>query len=434
MSNPVSNAEVEDVLSSVRRLVSSDPRPMSRVSNEMRSRDESIQSGVDRLVLTPALRVADVPNGLGTDKDEVEDLMEADNSTEEELNNTEGAPSAGSDLDSHESVIKDGQELAVHLDEATDMEASRFFARGESEPSWKGPITEIDPEELRFLFRARKRSVPVIDAIEDEVLVTETQENLEIDSVDGDAGEDKKQAPLLLIDPAPNAAMRDEQVEFDAIAEPENVQSSVNPDNTVPLHELTAKIAAVEAVIAETHDKWDPDDDGVDEYAGTPTSGLDWEGHVELDASGEALDDDGTDSASEVSVTANETETRPLRPETWVIPPDAQVDQSEERTSKDQTESYSEDNPNLADVEPAIAVQQDEEPGNVQALDHDEILEKEAPNILDEMVLDEEALREMIADIVRQELSGSMGERITHNVRKLVRRELQRALVAEELQ
>ena len=46
----------------------------------------------------------------------------------------------------------------------------------------------------------------------------------------------------------------------------------------------------------------------------------------------------------------------------------------------------------------------------------------------------EDALRELVSDIVRQELEGSLGERITHNVRKLVRRELQRALAAEELE
>lgn len=43
-------------------------------------------------------------------------------------------------------------------------------------------------------------------------------------------------------------------------------------------------------------------------------------------------------------------------------------------------------------------------------------------------VLDEETLRNMVADIVREELQGPLGERITRNVRKLVRREINRAL------
>ena len=51
----------------------------------------------------------------------------------------------------------------------------------------------------------------------------------------------------------------------------------------------------------------------------------------------------------------------------------------------------------------------------------------------DAVVLDEAVLRDMVADIVRQELQGALGERITRNVRKLVRREIHRALAAHEL-
>ncbi|MGR3714136.1 MAG: hypothetical protein ACU0A6_13570 [Shimia sp.] len=51
----------------------------------------------------------------------------------------------------------------------------------------------------------------------------------------------------------------------------------------------------------------------------------------------------------------------------------------------------------------------------------------------DPAVIDEEVLREMVADIVRQELQGALGERITRNVRKLVRREIHRALAAHDL-
>lgn len=52
----------------------------------------------------------------------------------------------------------------------------------------------------------------------------------------------------------------------------------------------------------------------------------------------------------------------------------------------------------------------------------------------DETVLDEETLRELVAEIVRQELQGALGERITRNVRKLVRREIHRALTSHELE
>lgn len=55
-----------------------------------------------------------------------------------------------------------------------------------------------------------------------------------------------------------------------------------------------------------------------------------------------------------------------------------------------------------------------------------------APEAPVEGLLDEEQLREIIADVVREELAGHLGERITRNVRKLVRRELRQIMASEE--
>jgi 2-hydroxychromene-2-carboxylate isomerase len=52
--------------------------------------------------------------------------------------------------------------------------------------------------------------------------------------------------------------------------------------------------------------------------------------------------------------------------------------------------------------------------------------------VADGAVIDEEALRDLVAEIVREELRGEMGERVTRNVRKLVRREIRRALNAQD--
>ncbi len=49
-------------------------------------------------------------------------------------------------------------------------------------------------------------------------------------------------------------------------------------------------------------------------------------------------------------------------------------------------------------------------------------------------ILDEETLREIIVDVVREELQGVLGQRITRNVRKMVRREVRLALAAEDLE
>lgn len=43
-------------------------------------------------------------------------------------------------------------------------------------------------------------------------------------------------------------------------------------------------------------------------------------------------------------------------------------------------------------------------------------------------ILDEEALRQVINDIVREELQGELGERISRNMRRLIRREIAQML------
>ncbi|MEM1075596.1 MAG: hypothetical protein AAGI36_14130 [Pseudomonadota bacterium] len=53
--------------------------------------------------------------------------------------------------------------------------------------------------------------------------------------------------------------------------------------------------------------------------------------------------------------------------------------------------------------------------------------------LTDEQVIDEGALRDVVAAIVHEELQGDLGERITRNIRKMVRREIYRALTAKSL-
>lgn len=50
----------------------------------------------------------------------------------------------------------------------------------------------------------------------------------------------------------------------------------------------------------------------------------------------------------------------------------------------------------------------------------------------DEDILDEESLRDLVSEMVRNELQGELGDRITRNVRKLVRREIHRAMLSKD--
>ena len=48
-------------------------------------------------------------------------------------------------------------------------------------------------------------------------------------------------------------------------------------------------------------------------------------------------------------------------------------------------------------------------------------------------MIDEAALRDIVRDVIREEFQGMLGDRITRNVRKLVRAEINRALVSKGL-
>jgi hypothetical protein len=135
--------------------------------------------------------------------------------------------------------------------------------------------------------------------------------------------------------------------------------------------ELSAKIAALETAIGRFPGPWEPDGTGLDAYAGTKQPAMDWPGTRDLDATGAPM------------------------------PKAAAAPETEEAATDP-----------LADP-------------TGQAADD---------GLDEEQVIDEAALRDLVAEIVRSELQGPLGERITRNVRKLVRLEIQRALAARDLE
>ncbi|WP_170438665.1 hypothetical protein [Ruegeria arenilitoris] len=143
---------------------------------------------------------------------------------------------------------------------------------------------------------------------------------------------------------------------------------------------LSAKIAALEAAIARTEDQWEPDGESDDAYSGTRTDTVSWASDTGFSTSKDA-------AASEAEMDADSDEE--TTPATFI------------RDNRDASE---------AEVK----------------------LDQETPAMATG-TMDEDELRELIADIVRQELQGALGERITRNIRKLVRREINRALAAQTL-
>lgn len=309
MSDPVTNIEVEDVLSSIRRLVSDDKRPSLAVDPVPLS---------DRLVLTPALRVAH-------DKEQPENTTvqepvlrawsefgsapaERDLEGQAESNETDTLDErAGDDVAEHKADdVQSDSEVHLSEDEQTENEAKS----GAVLESLNENVDDQNHEDLSS------------EAVEPETFILDT----------------------------PAASNNEETLtkipEAELIDEPSGAAFFTNSAET-----LTAKIAALETVIGKTDDQWEPDDTGDSDYSGTEAPAMIW----------------------------------------------------------DDAES--------ADTTPKA----DASPQNAYAQSADDIL-------------DEEALRDIVSDIVREELQGALGERITRNVRKLVRREIHRALAAQELE
>lgn len=320
MTEPVTNAQIEDVLSSIRRLVSDEVRKEVPLAEAV---ERQKPAAATRLVLTPALRVADT---------------EEDASAE--------PPGSGGH-------VNDGD--IAELPEDTPWEepgATLYEAAGVK-------VVEVTDEDEGAPFNEAG------DA--EEARVAEATRDADFSAEQSDTDQTDDELPFFVhhVEPTPEASEAQDQD-----------TSGVDRDSG----EFTARIAAVEAVVAGLEDQWEPDGTGGDDYAGHPVETLPWQDFSETDKDPEG---------------AADTE-----------PP---VDQDAVPVEE-------------GEAAPGAGAASDAKPEDLEVLSSDETY------------LDEESLRELVADIVRQELQGALGERITRNVRKLVRWEIHRALVAQDLE
>ena len=317
MSDPVSNAEIEDVLSSIRRLVSTDDRGNESPDDEGEPDDAPDAAAPlsavadDRLVLTPSLRVDD-----------------------------DAGSAAGDDPSEHDGAGADQPIEFRHTD-----------PDGADKPRQTG-------------------------AREDE---------------QGDAPvRDDRNEPYVL-DAAQSATRPAEAPELPS-----------GPSTAAPLED---RIAEVEAAVAARDDEWEPDGDWGDDYSGSAMSAIAW-----TDYEPEPRYDD--DEHAEDGPAETEAEHQhPEQPDHAAATADPSAERYHER-------------PGEGAAQPT-GPEADTSGWN-----------DEAPLWSDDSadaVLDEDALRDMVSEIVRQELQGALGERITRNVRKLVRREIHRALNSHDL-
>jgi hypothetical protein len=203
-------------------------------------------------------------------------------------------------------------------------------------------------------------------------------------------------------------------VSEDAATEPPGVEAVFStlrfahrePEPAAPaeLSALASRIAELEAAVAESaDDEWEPDGAGEGDNAGAPVDALSWEDADDAQGS-HAWEADPLEAAEDAELAEPE--------------PDFAAEP--ELTAEPAFDAEPEPEPDLDDrwADPHLARDIDPEADLFAETDS---------------VIDEDMLRDLIADIVRRELQGTLGERITRNVRKLVRREIHRALSAREL-
>jgi len=434
MSDPVSNADIEDVLSSIRRLVSDEPNA------DAGARAEPAQPSVERFVLTPAFRVEDAQEAEHAEVD----LANLDDSADDA-----GDPDTGETQNVHPFVATAAEDTDAH----SDHEASDPAAHG-----------GVSGDELDSQISEEYQS--------DEEW---SDENLEADS---------EPHPH---DPAPDIEAESHVVHEDAFV----TEETQSPDDLT----LEERIAGLEAAIELAPQEWEPDGSETDETDETTPISLNLvnpddaalEDAIDFAAPESDTDDteasEAPDHSGEEGETHSEAATDDLVSEMVAAEIDFNLNEKAEEASEfeaaepdaedtadsfeDTASEWSEPEPEPDDVVEAVLSEVDASHDDPSGALHDweeTPMRDVTPDETDEAgpadnaaslgatsgeddddedggnflsdeadLLDEESLRAMVSDLVREELQGVLGERITRNVRRLVRREIQRALTMRDL-
>lgn len=426
MSDAAQNVEIEDVLASIRRLVSDEvsqelarmaPLPRSESGRSVEDEDSPQEDTAPALVLTPALRVH--TGGLGTpvepavnteaqeaaaapsepyvltqasltdtapaaQDDNGEAPQDTAHFTAEDAAETDTADSGSTDTD-HEALL---EAVAAHVAKAADA-ANRAAAEHVEEAHG---IQELEHEDEAHL-GASDDAAPEATSAEDGAPQKHAEHPEETEAAADESSEDVHDGPEAVADHDYDQA--EDQTSADADGDdtedaPQTVASEPEDEREAEYSEpdphkaeatsLEAKIAKLESMIGARDETWEaesfetitPETHVIEDVVDTP---LEWEdATVELAFASEQADLHDTGHAS------GHFETEP---------------------------------------QPVAETASLEEGG--------EVFESQ------DLLIDEDMLRDVVSSIVREELKGALGERITRNVRKLVRREIHRALASHDL-
>lgn len=418
MSEPVTHSEIEDVLSSIRRLVSE-----TNGHGDSASPTRNEGRPATRLVLTPALRVP------------ASDLSE---DTPQESQSAPTSESGREEQPQQDHYAREKASVVASFKPDATAAAEDASARAESVrqianvnlSTRRDPVTEQSRNEATRILASAAKPLPQGDA--------------ELSPCEGSSGADRDEE----IAEAPFVAVED--TEEIGAADPIQLRRSTSPSEA----ELPEREPSVEA---GGDAPWrDPEaklfDSLADAETGTET-GAETNSEAQVtdavqdpvqDPAPKAQDTPREQSARVAAVvrriaeleTAGRNADGAVADRNGTAVPDLNEDDIEAvphsgpSVETIQWEDHQQDdaaaNSFVTAREPA-----EDEIGAVARGATEEVAMESLSSAED--FLDEDALRALVSDIVREELQGPLGERITRNVRKLVRREIQRALASQEL-
>ncbi|MEL7166241.1 MAG: hypothetical protein AAGL96_12290 [Pseudomonadota bacterium] len=433
----MTNAEVEDVLSSIRRLVSDEKEPEPASPTAAR----------DRLVLTPALRVSETPETENHAPEGMDEPMTFVHRPVSEYAPTDPSPDVEDIDDDH--ATPDGwaseadadpepwgQSPEQH-DPVQDMDVDGARA------DWEDDVAAQQEDAMEAVVEdhgepAAQLSEPQATGANTDELIfgafaaraADTPEHYVADEDPEDNGAD----PWPMAEPA-----QDPDAPVETYAEVRDTPVEAH-DEPLETHDISAEVqdtlaeaydAPVEAyeAPAETHDAAVPEDEEPaehDQEQGPDAGGLDAPSldDASLSVKVAALESLLSDQAEEWEPD----HPRSVRASAEVLDWDTSALRSQKTAGAREDQTPDADGLTWQEEPPEA-----EHAPNGAAMSADQDVFDAAEGVLPEDILDEEALRELVAEIVRQELQGALGERITRNVRKLVRREIHRAFAAQDL-
>ncbi len=366
MSDPVTNVEIEDVLSSIRRLVSDgdkartrDPAPDVAAAEQVQDAPSNsvaeTESKPDKFVLTPAFMVVGNEPAVET-QDNVAPEAAQDN-TDEDDQDADWVEEIADEVEEQRNAPQDEHSEEDHAGETEEETAS------------------IDADAFDG-----DDAMGVDDVSDGE------NDVLELDDMVWGSVDEARKAGIAAV-----------PTETDFVEEADDAAEVHTSDRS----DLIASIAELEAAVSNDVEDYEPDGSEVSgEMMGETIA---WPGAVAR--SFEDVQD--AEEHGEAEAVA-----------------DAHEDTIEDETAGEDVAVSFEHRTADAPVEDIAADSDDEDDYGDDDLD----------GLLDVggMSLDEDALRALVSEVVREELTGPLGERITRNVRKLVRREIYRILSSQE--